>query len=138
MTFHSTPATELDYFDDGDGAPLFLIHGTGADGDLNFGHLLPSLSGQRLIRPNLPGTGEDPDLDGVDLDVIVDRIAALHDRTHEGPVDLLGFSLGAVLAAAYAGRYPERVRRLVLLAGWAGPDPRHELFMRLWRRLQAK
>lgn len=136
MTFHATPASELDYFDDGDGTPLLLIHGTGADGDLNFGHLLPALSARhRVVRPNLPGTGDEPDLEGIDLDVIVDRIAALHDRTHDGPVDLLGFSLGAVLAAAYAGRYPDRVRRLVLLAGWARPDPRHELFMGLWRRL---
>ncbi|NMD56041.1 MULTISPECIES: alpha/beta fold hydrolase [Tsukamurella] len=140
MTFHTTPATELDYFDDHDGddhgAPLVLLHGTGTDGDLNFGHLLPALSGRRVIRPNLPGSGPEPDLDGVDLDGIVERIATLHDRTHpEGPVDVLGFSLGAVLAAAYAGRYPGRVGRLILLAGWAAPDPRHQLFMGLWRRL---
>lgn len=137
MTFHATPNTELDYFDDGDdgGVPLLMLHGTGADGDLNFAHLLPSLAPLRVIRPNLPGTGEAPDLDGVDLDTILERIAALHDSVHDGPVDLLGFSLGAVLAAAYAGRYPDRVRKLILLAGWAGPDPRHELFMGLWRRL---
>lgn len=135
MTFHETEASELDYFDDGDGAAFLLIHGTGADGDLNFAHLLQSLGSRRVIRPNLPGTGAEPDLGGVDLDAIVDRIVRLHDRTQDGPIDLLGFSLGAVLAAAYAGRYPHRVRRLILLAGWAGPNPRHELLMRLWRRL---
>ena len=54
----------------------------------------------------------------------------------DGPVDLAGFSPGAVVAASVAAQHPELVRRLVLIAGWQdSTDPRHRLTFELWRRL---
>lgn len=45
--------------------------------------------------------------------------AALAPRLPAQPVDLLGWSLGALLALQLAASYPERVRRLVLLGATA-------------------
>jgi proline iminopeptidase len=37
-----------------------------------------------------------------------------------GPVTLMGHSWGGTLAVVFAARYPERVRRLVIIDGWCG------------------
>jgi len=43
------------------------------------------------------------------------RLAAFLDRTARGPVAVVGWSLGGVLAAEFAREYPGRVRRVVLV-----------------------
>jgi len=49
---------------------------------------------------------------------------------------MVGFSLGAVVAAATAALEPGLVRRLVLVAGWAHTgDTRQRLMFELWRDL---
>ncbi|MFF7244537.1 alpha/beta fold hydrolase [Embleya sp. NPDC008237] len=49
---------------------------------------------------------------------------------------MLGFSLGAVAAAAVAATHPGLVRRLVLVGGWAhSTGPRDRLYFETWRTL---
>jgi pimeloyl-ACP methyl ester carboxylesterase len=43
------------------------------------------------------------------------RLAAFLDRTARGPVTIVGWSLGGFLAAEFARKYPDRVRRVVLV-----------------------
>jgi len=43
------------------------------------------------------------------------RLAAFLDRTARGPVTVVGWSLGGFLAAEFARKYPDRVRRVVLV-----------------------
>jgi len=43
------------------------------------------------------------------------RLAAFLDRTARGPVTVVGWSLGGFLAAEVAQKYPDRVRRVVLV-----------------------
>ncbi|MBC3842706.1 alpha/beta fold hydrolase [Streptacidiphilus sp. 4-A2] len=53
-----------------------------------------------------------------------------------GPVDMVGFSTGAVVGAAAAAREPGLVRRLVLCGGFAHyGHPWQRLFTRTWKRL---
>lgn len=52
----------------------------------------------------------------------VSDFAALLDRYQPEPVDLVGHSLGGIVAAFYASAFPERVRRLVLIDS-LGPPP---------------
>ncbi|WP_228151309.1 alpha/beta fold hydrolase [Tamilnaduibacter salinus] len=52
----------------------------------------------------------------------VGDLAALLDRYYEEPVDLVGHSLGGIVASFYAAAFPERVRRLVLIDS-LGPPP---------------
>jgi pimeloyl-ACP methyl ester carboxylesterase len=70
------------------------------------------------------------------LDRLVEQVLGASGEVTRDPVDVVGFSLGAVIAAAAAARHPERVRRLVLIAGWArNDDPRKRLGFQVWRRL---
>lgn len=90
--------------------------------------------GWRVIRYDLRGMGSsdrlisEMSLDGLQLDV-----EAVVDRLGLPRFALIGISAGAVVAAAFAARHPERVSRLVLLdpfpsgPAWAGYSPLRRL-----------
>ncbi|MXO70985.1 alpha/beta fold hydrolase [Alteraurantiacibacter buctensis] len=96
--------------------PVVLLHGCGGSPEQTF---LASgwpqaftASGREVFAPRLPGHGHDSvSHDPVDY---ADLAAALLPRLPQGPVDLVGFSLGAKIALDLAVRWPARVRRMVL------------------------
>lgn len=96
--------------------PVVLLHGCGGSPEQAFvasGWLDAfAAAGRRVLAPYLPGHGRDgPSHDPADY---ADLAAALLPRLPDGPVDLVGFSLGAKLALDIALRWPDRVRRMVL------------------------
>ena len=101
------------------GAPVvLLLHGLGHWTDAAWGRLVPRLDpAARYVAFDLPGFGdsEKPET-AYDLPffrrVLDDAVAALGLERFA----LVGHSLGGFLAADYAGRRPERVTRLVLIA----------------------
>jgi 3-oxoadipate enol-lactonase len=98
-------------FEGGTGPPLLLVHGFGGAA-WNFSELAPLLPGRRLIIPDLPGHGASSPLPAPTLTGFADVLAEVLD----GPVDVLGHSLGGVVALRLAERHPALVRRLVLAA----------------------
>lgn len=132
--------TTVSYERAGSGSGLVLLHGTNADGATSFGHLAPRFHDHRtVIVPDFAGCGASTLPAGeLPLDLLVKQVAAVLDDAATGPVDLLGISLGAVVAAAVAAARPSQVRRLVLVAGWSdGEDARHQLVFGTWERLAA-
>lgn len=107
----------------GEGAPVVLIHGFGAD--LNGWR--PLLSGAQLSRPvlalDLPGHGKSDLLARISLD---DFAAAVEETLLQAgiqSVDLVGHSLGGAVAARVAAGNCISVRSLFLLSpGGLGPD----------------
>jgi pimeloyl-ACP methyl ester carboxylesterase len=98
-------------FEGGDGPALLLVHGFGGAA-WNFSELAPLLEGRRLIVPDLPGHGASSPLPAPSLAGFADVLAELLDE----PVDVLGHSLGGVVALRLAERHPALVRSLVLAA----------------------
>ena len=137
MPFASLPGTEVHYTVDGDGPALMLLHGTGGDGFTHWGQLLRHLPGRRVICPDYAGSGRTTDAGGpLQLEDLADQMLAVMDACGDSTVDLVGYSLGAVLAAFIAAHHPGRVRRLVLIAGFTGGnDARADLQFGLWRDL---
>ncbi len=98
---------------------------------------------QRLIRYDERGNGlSDWDTPELSLDAFVDDLEAVADCLELDRFDLIAISQGAAVAIAFAVRYPERLRRLVICngyaAGWAvRADPeelaRREALMTLTR-----
>lgn len=104
--------TRIRTWERGDGPPLLLIHGFGGAA-WNFSELAPLLTGRRLLIPDLPGHGASTPLPAsASLAGYADALAA----TLPGPVDVLGHSLGGVVALRLAERRPELVRSIVLAA----------------------
>lgn len=132
------PGARVAYRRDGDGPPLVLVHGTGGDAESNWGAMLDRFAAEwTVIRPEYSGSGATAD-DGRPLDlaflaaqVLAAATAAGAERFH-----LVGFSLGAAVAARLAADHPARVRSLVLAAGFAASDDaRLRLEFALWRDL---
>lgn len=74
----------------------------------------------RLVRYDERGNGlSDWDTPELSLGAFVDDLACVADEAGLGQFDLLGISQGASVAIAYANKHPERVRRIVLLGGYA-------------------
>ncbi|MFL6737402.1 MAG: alpha/beta fold hydrolase [Sphingomonas sp.] len=74
----------------------------------------------RLIRYDERGNGlSDWNAPELSLDAFVDDLACVVDAAGLRKFDLLAISQGAAVAIAYSLKYPERVRRIVLLGGYS-------------------
>jgi pimeloyl-ACP methyl ester carboxylesterase len=113
---------------DADGPPLVALHGGIVTFEASFGDVLPWLArGRRVIGVELQGHGHTPDTGrAMSIERFADDVAELVDRiAGGGPVDVWGFSLGALTATSLALRHPAKVRRLVLAASNIRPDGYH-------------
>ncbi|WP_017934229.1 alpha/beta fold hydrolase [Nocardioides sp. Iso805N] len=76
--------------------------------------------GRTLVRYDRPGCGlSDPYTGPRTMALELATIAAVAEAVGMERFDVLGFSLGAVVAAQWAAERPETLERLVLYGGWA-------------------
>lgn len=107
----------------GSGVPLVMIHGFAADsyGWRPLEEALPK--DQALIRIDLPSHGRSPLRRVGGFAELAKQLVQVFDRVAEGPVHLLGHSLGGGLALALADIRPRQVRTLSLIApAGLGPE----------------
>ncbi|WP_395490197.1 alpha/beta fold hydrolase [Cedecea davisae] len=98
----------------GSGIPLMLLHGI-SSGAASW-HKQMSLKGFRVLAWDMPGYGESPMLavEPANAGDYAEALAAMLDRAGIWRAVLVGHSLGALVASAFAAKYPERVLHLVL------------------------
>ncbi len=105
--------------EEGTGPPVLFLHALGASSRYFAGRLGPLPATYHCVMPDLLGFGRSPKPNIAYT--IEDHLSALH-RTLDRlsltaqPMVMIGHSLGAILAAEYAARYPAHVRGLVLLS----------------------
>lgn len=97
--------------------PLVLVHGGLATSDM-FGPSIPPLNTVRqVIAVDLQGHGRTADADRpLDPAVMADDIADLARFVGHDRIDLMGFSLGGLVALQTAMRHPGLVGRLILIS----------------------
>jgi pimeloyl-ACP methyl ester carboxylesterase len=98
--------------------PLVLVHGfTGSHRDWA-GVVDELAAGRRVITLDHRGHGLSPNTGAPPtyrFEVLTDDLERLVDELAPGPFDLLGHSMGGVVAMRYALRHPGRLRSLVLM-----------------------
>lgn len=127
-------ALEIGYELAGAGPPLVLLHGATSSGRDNFAAQIPTLATMFTVyAPDARGhaTTRWDAADGFEAGWLVDDLAALLEALDLPDCHLLGFSMGAMTALAFAVRHPERVRSLVV----AGVSPLREPRASVARRL---
>ena len=118
-------SVDLAYDDEGAGAPpLLLLHGyTGAASD--FADVTPPLAAsRRVVAYDQRGHGDSTntgDAATYTFDQLTDDLTGFVDALDLAPIDLLGHSMGGIIAMRYVLAHPERVRSLVLMDTAAAP-----------------
>ncbi|MES2501586.1 MAG: pimeloyl-ACP methyl ester esterase BioH [Pseudomonadota bacterium] len=113
----------------GQGQPLVMLHGWGMHSGV-WQPLIKKLSAQYMLYlVDLPGMGNSRPIEPYHLHALADEVA----QVIPGVSDVLGWSLGGLVAQRIALNQPDRIRRLVLVgstpcfvnkAGWdAGIEP---------------
>ena len=107
----------LYYETHGQGRPLILLHGGLGTGEM-FGPVLPLLAGRhQVIAVDLQGHGRTADIDRpIDVRLMADDIGALIDHLGLAKPDVIGYSLGGGVALHTAAKYPDRIRRVVIVS----------------------
>lgn len=108
---------EIDYLDEGAGEPVVLIHGFASNKEVNWVHpgwvATLTRAGYRAIALDNRGHGKSGKLyDPADYHTarMAEDARALLDHLAIAQADLVGYSMGARIAAYVALRHPDRVR----------------------------
>ena len=110
------PVGRIHYRAAGAGAPLFLMHGVGSSAH-EFEHVIGMLAPEfRVIAWDMPGHG---DSDALERDLSIgdyaDALAGFVRGFEAGPAHLVGSSIGAMIAAAMAAKYPADTASVALV-----------------------
>lgn len=106
---------------EGEGPPLFMIHGIGASRHSWDGIVKQLRTSFRCIGYDLRGHGKSPMAPvPFTLDDLVDDLEALRAELGIERAHFIGHSLGGMIGPAYARRYPRHVATLGLLSTAAG------------------
>ena len=95
----------------GQGQPLVMLHGWGMHSGV-WQPLIKKLSAQYMLYlVDLPGMGNSRPIDPYHLHALADEVA----QVIPGVSDVLGWSLGGLVAQRIALNQPDRIRRLILV-----------------------
>ena len=117
--------TSIRYLIEGEGAPVTLIHGVGANlesWDEVVNYLKPDFT---LLRMDLRGHGflTKPITQNCELKDFVDDVLEAINAAGFEKTNLIGFSMGGMVAQLLALNHPQRINRLGLISAVANRTP---------------
>jgi proline iminopeptidase len=125
----------LYYLAVGRGEPLLMLHGgPGASHDYFLPYLLPLARHHRLILIDERGSGRSQklqDASGYTIENMVEDVEGVRRALNLGKISLLGHSYGGALAQAYALKYQQNLRQLILASTWSSTKAMNEVFVRM-------
>ena len=119
-SFHNG-AVEIAYLDEGEGDPIFLVHGFASSKNVNW--VYPTWvselkkNGRRVIALDNRGHGESSKLyDSAQYGIatMAGDVIALMDHLEIARADAMGYSMGARMTAVIAREQPQRLRSAIL------------------------
>ena len=114
-------AVAVDFAMEGQGPPLYMIHGIGSR-KVTWSGLVSHLMGQfTCVTFDLRGHGQSPvPVIPYTLDDLVQDLEALRARLGHDKIHVIGHSLGGMIGPAYARAHPNRTLSVCLLSTAAG------------------
>jgi pimeloyl-ACP methyl ester carboxylesterase len=108
------------YLEEGEGEPVVLLHGSGpgVSAEANWDSTIRALATRyRVFAPDMVGFGQTDRASGLDyrLSTWVEHVAGFLSAVGVQRANIVGNSLGGIVALFVASQYPERVARLVLM-----------------------
>jgi pimeloyl-ACP methyl ester carboxylesterase len=105
------------YYESGKGEPLIILHG-GSEGASAWKRNIAALSKQyHIYAPDLPGFGLSAnDLDSYSIPDVAEFVNQFSEAIGLKEFNLMGHSFGGGIAAHIALKYPQKVRKLVLVS----------------------
>lgn len=95
--------------------PLVLLHCVGADSGMWAPQMAAFRAKRRVIAIDLPGHGDSSEIPAEpSMASFADRVAETLDALRIERCDMVGLSLGGMVAAAFALRYPQRLSRMAI------------------------
>lgn len=138
MPFAPHYGCSVQYFVEGKGKGLVLIHGTGQSAENTWPAVVKHFASRyRVVCPNYSGSGGTTD-NGEELSVafLAEQVMAAVNHAGVKNFDVVGHSLGTCVAMHLAAHHPERVEKVVLLAGFiSSEDARSQLQFKMWKEL---
>ncbi len=130
---------KLQFWDWGtEGKPtLLLVHG-GLDHARNWDWVARALRDDfHVYALDLRGHGNSAQAPGALYSIAehVLDLSALADIINDFPIYIIGHSLGGIITLHYAGVFPERVKKAVVIEG-LGPPPRHPIYKPAHERMR--
>ncbi|KQW22517.1 alpha/beta hydrolase [Afipia sp. Root123D2] len=119
-SFHNG-SVEIAYLDEGEGDPIFLVHGFASSKNVNWSYpgwvSTLTKAGRRVVALDNRGHGESSklyDSEDYHIGIMAGDVCALMDHLKIARTDIMGYSLGARINAYLAHRDPKRLRSLIL------------------------
>ncbi|WP_280043942.1 alpha/beta fold hydrolase [Pseudomonas sp. Hg5Tf] len=115
------------YYDSGSGSPVLLLHGLGNSGRAWIPQVSALLAlGHRVIVPDLLGHGASSDApDGITPHLQALEMLALQEHLGLDSIQLIGLSLGGMVALEMACHTPEAVEKLIVAGTFASMSSSH-------------
>jgi pimeloyl-ACP methyl ester carboxylesterase len=121
MKSFSNNGVEIAYLDEGEGAPIVLVHGFASTKEVNWVNpgwvSTLTRAGHRVIALDNRGHGVSAKLyepAAYHSAVMADDVRALLDHLDTERADVMGYSMGARISAVLALAHPDRVRSVIL------------------------
>ncbi|MBS7690451.1 alpha/beta fold hydrolase [Pseudomonas lalucatii] len=115
LTAERTPAG-TSYLATGQGRPVVLIHGVGLNKEMWGGQIVGLAPSYRVIAYDMLGHGASPrPAAGTGLAGYAEQLLELLDHLELAQATIIGFSMGGLIARAFALHHPQRTGGLVVL-----------------------
>ncbi len=120
----------------GDGEPLLLINGLGLDSSFWMPQVSVFSQKHRVIVFDNRGVGQtDAPKVSYTTDMMADDTIMLLDHLSIARTNILGFSMGGLIAQKIAIKYPKRVKSMILASTAAELSPKAKQIISVWRRM---